>query len=140
MTLKGARYPLVFQYALFFWQDKVKTPREMPSSPAAKRSPVKRQSPKRSPRRSPRRSPKRSPRRSPNQSPRKTIQQYMEYSSYMKKAAKAFDVWAKQNGGLVDFNAFIRNLPIEFRRLHKELYHRDLTHSDIISWSGRSPW
>ena len=51
----------------------------------------------------------------------------------------AVEKWVREHHGRLDYNAFIRSLPEEYRRLHKELYHRDLTFSDIMNMShGRS--
>lgn len=77
--------------------------------------------------------PKRSSKRSPAQSPRTTIRQYKEYRGHLEEAVKAVDLWVNRNHGRLDFNAFMDKLPEEFKDLHRELYHRELTFGDIMN-------
>jgi hypothetical protein len=51
----------------------------------------------------------------------------------LEEAVKAVDLWVNRNHGRLDFNAFMDKLPEEFKDLHRELYHRELTFGDIMN-------
>jgi len=49
----------------------------------------------------------------------------------------AVEKWVREHHGRLDYNAFIRSLPEEFKELHKKLYKQDLTFGDIMRLSQK---
>jgi len=49
----------------------------------------------------------------------------------------AVERWVREHHGRLDYNAFIRSLPEDFKELHKKLYRRDLTFGDIMRLSQK---